>query len=500
MLQAVLLTVYTIGTLFLALYSLTQLVLAVRFALLAALRRTPALPPASPAQWPVVVLQLPLYNEKYVVERLLNAVAQLDYPRDRLIVQVLDDSSDDTAEVVAALVAHHRADGLDIHHVRRPQRVGFKAGALAYGLTLVPDAEFAAILDADFVPAPDFIRRLVPYFGAPRVAFAQGRWEHLNGDENALTRAQALNIDSYYWVEQAARSAIGTVMSFNGTGGMWRIAAIHDAGGWQSDTLTEDFDLSYRAQLRGWRGVFAPDVVVPGELPPQIEAYKRQQSRWATGSSQVLFKLLWPVLASRMSVPRKTLALLHMAQYLPHPVMLVLLLIAPFLILTGAHKHLILAPLTLFTVVQPALHILTQSRLHPHDWPRRMLAFPIVMILGIGLLWSNTCAAYAAFRSWRQHRELEFVRTPKFAADQRGWAARSAYALRLASAQTWVELGLAAYAAGACVLAVRLHTASVPWLLTYCIGLGAVALWGLADQYRLRQPAHSSLSSNVRTT
>jgi len=487
MLKDVLLLTYTVFTLFLTLYSVAQAALTLRLVATSFRKHKPS-PPSAPSVWPLVVLQLPLYNEKYVVARLLEAVAALDYPRDRLIVQVLDDSTDDTVEVVAGLVAQHQRGGLNIQHVRRPERTGFKAGAMAYGLTLVPEAEFAAILDADFVPAPDFISRLVPYFySAPRVAFVQGRWDHLNGLDNWLTRAQALNIDAYYAIEQEARSAIGTVMSFNGTGGMWRIEAIHAAGGWLADTLTEDFDLSYRAQLLGWRGMFASDVVVPGELPPQIEAYKRQQSRWATGSNQVFLKLVRPLLTSSMPWQRKALALLHLTQYLPHPIMLVLLLLAPWMILSGAHKQLVLAPLTVFAVIQPTLHLMAQRRLHPEDWGWRMLAFPVVMILGIGMLWNNTRAAYAAYQSWRQHRELEFVRTPKFGVQVKSWTHR-AYALNPISGQTWIELGLAVYASVAYFLALQTSLQSALWLMTYAIALGGVGLWSMSDQWRMSRP------------
>jgi len=487
MLKTVLLLTYTLCTLLLTLYSVGQAALTIRL-FISTFRKNKPVPPPAPAVWPMVVLQLPLYNEKYVVVRLLEAVAALTYPRDRLVVQVLDDSTDDTVDVVAGLVAQHQRDGLNIHHVRRPQRSGFKAGAMAYGLALVPEAEFAAILDADFVPAPDFITRLVPYFyTAPSIGFVQGRWDHLNGLDSWLTRAQALNIDAYYAIEQEARSAIGTVMSFNGTGGMWRIQTIQEAGGWQTDTLTEDFDLSYRAQLVGWRGMFAPDVVVPGELPPQIEAYKRQQSRWATGSNQVFFKLGRPLLSSSMSWQRKGLALLHLTQYLPHPIMLLLLLLSPWMIITGAYKQLVLAPLTVFAVIQPTLHLMAQYRLHPKDWGWRMLAFPVVMVLGIGMLWNNTLAAYSAYRSWRQHRELEFIRTPKFGIQAKSWANR-AYALNAISGQTFVELALAAYAGAAYLLAMKISPQSAIWLMTYAIALGSVGLWSMSDQWRMRRP------------
>lgn len=487
MLKAVLLAFYTLCSLFLMLYSLAQALLMLRLALSVLIRRRrPAL--SMPDVLPVVVLQLPLYNEKYVVAGLLGAVAGLDYPRDRLIVQVLDDSTDDTSDVVAELVMIHQRSGLNIHHIQRPQRVGFKAGALAYGLTLVPEAEYAAILDADFLPAPDFISRLLPHFATtPRVAFVQGRWGHLNGSDSWLTRAQALNIDAYYSIEQAARSEMGVVMSFNGTGGMWRISAIQEAGGWQADTLTEDFDLSYRTRLAGWRGVYAPDVVVPGELPPQIEAYKRQQSRWASGSTQVLFKLAPRLITSKLSLSDKLLGLLHMSQYLPHPVMLMLLLLSPWVILTGAHRGISFAPLAIFAVLQPLLQFSAQYRLYGRAAWGRMAAFPVVMVLGIGLLWNNTRAVYNAYQSWIRRSELEFVRTPKFAANGVSWA-RRAYALNPISAQTWLELCLATYAGMTYLLAMKYSPASALWLLSYAIALGSVALWGVSDQWRLRKP------------
>jgi cellulose synthase/poly-beta-1,6-N-acetylglucosamine synthase-like glycosyltransferase len=477
-------------------YSVTQAALMFRLAVSALFRRGVTTPPA-PEIWPKVVLQLPLYNEKYVVARLLEAVSALDYQSDRLVVQVLDDSTDDTTEMVAGLVASCQHDGLSIQHIRRPVRNGFKAGALAYGLTLVPDAEYAAILDADFIPAPDFLRRILPYFStAPQVAFVQGRWGHLNDDASWLTRAQALNIDAYYTIEQAARSVMGTVMSFNGTGGVWCIAAIQAAGGWQADTLTEDFDLSYRARLAGWRGVYAPDVVVAGELPPQIEAYKRQQSRWATGSTQVLIKLGRTLLVSKLSLADKLLGLLQMSQYLPHPLILVMLLLAPWVILTGGQAGLTFAPLAFFALLQPILHLTAQRRLYPQHWLGRIFAFPVVMVLGLGLLWNNSRAAYNAYQSWRQRRELEFVRTPKFAAQGNSWTGR-AYALNPLNGQAWSEVGLAVYASLSYLLALRFNSASAPWLLTYVIALGCVAVWGWSDQWRMRHPAPQTAATSL---
>ncbi|MBA3872666.1 MAG: glycosyltransferase, partial [Anaerolineae bacterium] len=236
--------------------------------------------PTPPVEkWPTVVVQLPLYNERYVVRRLLDSVAALDYPRELLTVQVLDDSNDETIEITATKVAELSAKGLNILHVRRPERTGYKAGAMAYGMSLV-ESEFVMVLDADFVPAPDFLRKTIPHLVArPRLGMVQTRWGHLNPFNNWLTLGQTLALDSHFVVEQTARSRGGWLMTFNGSGGVWRAQCIREAGGWRDLTLTEDLDLSYRAQLAGWEFLYLPDVVVPGELPPQIAAYKQQQAR-----------------------------------------------------------------------------------------------------------------------------------------------------------------------------------------------------------------------------
>ena len=289
--------------------------------------------------WPTVVIQLPIYNERHVVERLLNAVAALDYPRDRLTVQVLDDSTDETTDIAARLTAKLRADGLNIQHVQRQDRHGYKAGALAYGLSLT-NSELVVVLDADFVPTSDFLRRTVPHLAAdPGLGMVQTRWGHLNPFSNLLTLGQTLALDGHFVVEQTARSRAGWLMSFNGSGGVWRAQCIRDAGGWRDLTLTEDLDLSYRAQLAGWRFLYLPDVVVPGELPPQIAAYKQQQARWAKGSTQCLTYTFNPLWHSRFSLSQRLMATLHLCQYIPHPLMILLLLLTPpLLIAHGLQK------------------------------------------------------------------------------------------------------------------------------------------------------------------
>jgi cellulose synthase/poly-beta-1,6-N-acetylglucosamine synthase-like glycosyltransferase len=284
---------------------------------------------ALPDPLPAVTIQLPLYNERYVATRLLEAVGALDYPRDRLEIQVLDDSTDDTTEIVASIADRLRAHGLDVVHLHRRVRTGFKAGALAEGL-IAARGEFVAIFDADFVPPPGFLKATLPCF-QPDVAVVQARWGHLNRSFSALTVAQSLGIDGHFAVEQSARARAGLFLNFNGTGGIWRRAAILDAGGWAHDTLTEDLDLSYRAQLRGWRIVYRPDIVCPAELPVLVTGFKSQQRRWAKGSIQTAIKLLPAVMAAPRSPWVKYQAFVHLTYYMIHPLMLasVLLTVTP---------------------------------------------------------------------------------------------------------------------------------------------------------------------------
>ncbi|HUE69202.1 MAG TPA: glycosyltransferase [Candidatus Acidoferrum sp.] len=247
-----------------------------------------------------VCVQLPIFNERYVAERVIDAACAMDWPRDRFEVQVLDDSDDETVQIVARRVTHWRRKGIAITHLRRGERTGFKAGALAYGLQQTP-APFIAIFDADFAPPRDFLRRIMGRFDDSKIAFAQARWGHLDENYSLFTRLQAMAIDYHFLVEQAVRSSAGYFTNFTGTAGVWRREAIEDSGGWSARTLTEDLDLSYRAQLRGWRAAYVDDLVVPEELPVSIDAYRRQQSRWATGSFQVAFRMLRPVLGSDAS-------------------------------------------------------------------------------------------------------------------------------------------------------------------------------------------------------
>ncbi|MEZ4671265.1 MAG: glycosyltransferase [Anaerolineae bacterium] len=475
MLLDFLIGLYVFAALFLAIYASSQL-----FLLLVYIRhRRDSLPVPAVAVWPLVVIQLPLFNERHVVGRLLDSVAALDYPSDRLTVQVLDDSTDETAAIVAEKVASLQKAGLQVQHVRRPQRTGYKAGALAYGLAHTT-AELVVVLDADFVPSPDFLRRTVPYLVAnPKLGMVQTRWGHLNPFNSLLTLGQTLALDSHFVIEQTARSRGGWLMTFNGSGGIWRAQCIREAGGWRDLTLTEDLDLSYRAQLAGWEFLYLPDVVVPGELPPQIAAYKQQQARWAKGTTQTLGHTLRPLWHSRFSFSQRFMATLHLCQYMPHPLMITLLILTPPLLQSKSLQHLPLGVLGGVGLGTPLIYVISQRAIYA-DWPRRLLAFPVLMALGTGIAWSNTRAVIDGIIG----RNTEFRRTPKFAHE---WH-ESGYALRRDPA-TWIELLLAAYSLWGMYLALRLNPALAPYLGIYGFAFGLVACWGFYDRWKMYRAA-----------
>lgn len=440
---------------------------------------TPPLPHISDEALPSVTVQLPIYNENAVVKRLIDAAAALAYPHDRLRIQVLDDSDDETSELVGQIVARYARSGLRITHIQRPQRAGYKAGALAYGLRQTED-ELIAIFDADFTPKSDFLRQTVPYFVADaRLATVQGRWGHLNAAQNLITRSQAMSIDGHFVVEQTGRSRGGLLTSFNGTGGLWRRAAIEDAGGWSGDTVAEDLDLSYRTQLLGWRFLYLPHVEVPAELPPQIAAYKRQQSRWAKGTTQNLLRLVGQVWRSkRLNLLQKFMATLHLCQYLPQPLLLLLLLLTPPLIYADALAHLPLAPLGVAGLGAPLMYMISQRVLY-QDWLRRLWVFPLLLAIGSGVIFNNSVSVLEAFLG----RPSVFKRTPKFS--NHSWQ-ESKYALR----PDWTIIGeglLALYALLGGVLALQKSPGLAPFLFAQAYGFGAMVVWGLYEGWWLER-------------
>ena len=437
-----------------------------------------------PVEWPRVTVQLPLFNERYTIDRLIRAVARFDYPRDRLQVQVLDDSTDDTAELVRRLVARQKARGLDIELIQRRDRNGYKAGALLEGLKSASGG-LIAIFDADFVPQPDWLKKTVPEFHDPRLGCLQTRWGHLNDQFNALTRAQSLGIDGHFIVEQTARSRNGLFMNFNGTAGIWRTACIVDAGGWQTDTLTEDLDLSYRAQLHGWVIDYLPDVVVPAELPAQIEAFKRQQFRWAKGSFQTVKKLLPDLLQAPVPWHRRWLGLLHLTGYFVNPLMLLtLLLMLPVGILNP--QVFAWMPWTMLAAFgPPVLYLVSASGRLPRLSDRLRL-LPMLTAIGFGLSLNDSLAVLEGLFGKSQGK---FLRTPKFnLLDRRGHWADSAYAVPVSS-MVWAELGLGLYALfSAGVLGARLGWQAVPWLLVYAFSYFYIAGLNLSQTLEINRP------------
>ncbi len=482
---------YALALLVLLVFGLNQLWMAWRFARADGLRPgpvpEPAARPAPPAAWPVVTVQLPLFNERAVAARLIDACAALDYPASRLEIQVLDDSTDKTRDVVAARVAHWRRRGVDIVHVCRDDRAGYKAGALAGGLAFAR-GDLVAIFDADFVPPPGFLRRIVPCFDAPDVGLVQARWAHLNAGASALTRVQAALLDAHFVVEQGVRHAAGCFMSFNGTAGVWRRACIEDAGGWQADTLTEDLDLSYRAQLRGWRFRFAPEIGVPAELPTSVAAWRQQQFRWTKGTAETARKTLRRLWAAPLPFRVRLQGALHLTGFLVYPAILTAALLhAPLLTAHAlgagvSDAYLGALGLGLFAFAGMTLaHLLTQRALHP-DWPRRMRGFPAVLAASMGLAVSNTRAAAEALLG----RRSPFVRTPK----GRSYAPTVRIPLG--------EVVLAAYCtAGLCVLLAVGAWAAVPFQLLFTAGFGFVGLYDSAARRRAR-PNHRTFPTPPR--
>lgn len=375
-----------------------------------------ALPARQEEDWPRVTTQLPVFNERYVVERLLRAAAAMDYPAGRHEIQLLDDSDDDTTGIAARVIEELVANGVSIRHLRRAKRTGFKAGALNHGLEHAA-GDLLAIFDADFIPEPDFLLRTVPFFHErDRVAMVQTRWGHANRAYSLLTRALAVGIDGHFVIEQGARTWRGLFMNFNGTAGIWNRTAIVDAGGWQSDTLTEDLDLSYRAQLRGWRMKYLQDVVTPSELPVDINGLKSQQYRWAKGSIQVARKMLPEVFRAEISWQTKVQAYFHLTHYLIHPLIVAVAVLALPVFATFARLRIpagfLVASgcaLTLAAISPSVLYFCSQRAVYP-DWRRRVWVLPALVAIGVGIAVNNSRAVIEALLG----RQTSFIRTPKY--------------------------------------------------------------------------------------
>jgi cellulose synthase/poly-beta-1,6-N-acetylglucosamine synthase-like glycosyltransferase len=428
----------------------------------------------SEAELPHITVQLPLFNEMYVVERLVKAVTEIDYPREKLEIQILDDSTDETVKIAEATVAIYAAQGFDIHYLHRLDRTGFKAGALEQGLK-VAKGELLAIFDADFVPKPDCLRKLVDYFTDPMVGCAQMRWSHINGGYNLLTRLQTIMLDGHFVVEQTTRNRTGGFFNFNGTAGIWRRSAIQMSGGWQHDTLTEDTDLSFRAQLMGWKFVYLLDEEAPAEIPVEINAFKAQQRRWAKGVMQVGLKLYPRIWRSKLPMRVRLEMFFRLTGNISYPLMIVASFLQFPLLLVRYNQplyHLMIIdlPLLFFSSISVFLFYGTAVWYLDDRRAPRLLHLPLVMALGIGLAFSNARAVIEALLGVKS----EFVRTPKYKVEQGSdetWK-RKKYK-RKRGLLPLLELGFSVYFLFAIFYALRLHMwGTVPFLVLFFFGFG----------------------------
>ncbi|MFA6233337.1 MAG: cellulose synthase family protein [Bacteroidota bacterium] len=428
---------------------------------------------------PMVTVQLPVYNELYVVERLINAVCALDYPKDKLEIQVLDDSTDETVDLVASVVAAKRAEGYDIVQVQRENRVGYKAGALRYGMEIAK-GEFIAIFDADFVPNPSFLLETLRHFTDDGIGMVQTRWEHLNNEFSLLTRAQGIALDGHFVIEQQVRNKSGFFINFNGTAGVWRRSCIVDAGNWEADTLTEDLDLSYRAQLKGWRFVFLNDVTSPAELPSEINALKSQQFRWTKGAIETARKILPRVWKAKLPLRIKLQSTVHLTNNLVFPfILLTGILNVPLVFIKHSGRHeTFFAFMSIFVLafISSFLFYLYSQKDVYTDWKKRIFLFPLFMSGSMGFSVNNSRAVIEGLLN----RKSAFIRTPKFRieTEKDTWKNKKYQAsTKKISLSIIFELVLAVYCFVGVVASVWfLEIAALPFQLLFFLGFGLVGL------------------------
>jgi len=435
-------------------------------------------------QYPLVTIQLPLYNEYYVVERLINSVCSIDYPKEKMEIQVLDDSTDETVSVVSKIVSTKRAEGFDIGHIRRSSREGFKAGALKEGLKIAK-GEFIAIFDADFIPQKSFLQKTLKFFSDENIGMVQTRWEHLNGDYSLLTRAQALALDGHFVIEQTVRNKAGLFINFNGTGGIWRKKCIVDAGNWHTDTLTEDLDLSFRAQLNGWKFIFLKDYTSPAELPSEINALKSQQFRWTKGAIETAKKLLPLIWKSTVPLRIKLYSTFQLTNNIVFPfILLAAILNVPLIFIKNSGGYEIyfafMSVFVLAFISTFLFYLYSQKDIHP-DWRKRIVLFPVFMAGSMGLALNNSRAVFEGL----MNRKSEFVRTPKFKLEgaQDSWIGKK-YSNKKIGFAVIVELVLAVY----CLIGVAsslyfLEIAALPFQLMFFIGFSFVSITSLKHAF-----------------
>ncbi len=433
------------------------------------------------AELPRVTVQLPIFNEQFVIDRLLEAVCQMEYPADRLQIQVLDDSTDETTATATVLVDRYRALGHPIEYIHRTNRYGYKAGALDWGLKTAT-GEYVAIFDADFVPPKDWLMRVIHHFASPEIGMVQTRWTHLNRDYSFLTQVEAILLDGHFVLEHGGRSRSGVFFNFNGTAGMWRRVAIEEAGGWQHDTLTEDTDLSYRSQLVGWKFRYLQDVECPAELPIEMTAFKTQQARWAKGLIQTSKKILPQVFASDVRFHMKVEAFYHLTANLSYPLMVVLsTLLMPAMVIRfyqGWFQMLLIdVPLFLASTFSiSSFYLVSQKELFPGRWYKTFLYLPFLMSLGIGLTVTNTRAVLEALLGIKS----SFKRTPKYRVLKKGEKTQAAKYRKRLGIVPWIELLIGCYFALTIWYAISNENYfTVPFLLLFVVGYWYTGLLSL---------------------
>ncbi len=432
----------------------------------------------------LVTIQLPLYNELYVVERLINAVCEIDYPKNLMEIQVLDDSTDETVDIAERIIAEKQKEGFDIKHIRRANRKGFKAGALKEGMKIAK-GEYIAIFDADFIPQKEFLKKTLSFFSDEKVGMVQTRWEHINGDYSLLTKAQALALDGHFVIEQSVRNKAGFFINFNGTGGIWRRSCIEDAGNWEADTLTEDLDLSYRAQLNGWRFVFLKDFTSPAELPSEINALRNQQFRWTKGAIETAKKILPLVWKSNVPLRVKLQGTFHLTNNLVFPfILLVAILNVPLIFIKNSGPHQVyFAILSIFVLafISSFLMYLYSQKDIREDWRKKIVLFPLFMAGSMGFAVNNSRAVFEGLLN----RKSEFVRTPKFKVvdSKDSWIGKR-YNNKKIGFSVYVELIMALY----CLLGVAaaiyfLEIAALPFQILFFLGFSFVSLTSIKHAF-----------------
>src|SRR5215510_6282014 len=457
-------------------------------------------PNATLAHLPRVTIQLPVFNEMYVVERLIETVCRIEYPRELLEIQVLDDSTDETCAIARAAVDRHRRAGQDITYIHRTNRQGFKAGALENGL-LTAKGEYVAVFDADFVPGPDFLRRTVPFFADSKVGMVQVRWGHLNREFSILTQAQSIFLDGHFIIEHTARNRSGCFFNFNGTAGIWRRCTIDEAGGWQHDTLTEDLDLSYRAQLRGWQFIFLPEVISPAEVPVDMNAFKSQQHRWAKGSIQTAKKLLPIILRSNLPFAVKREAFFHLTNNMAYLLMVLLSILMPISMVVrfqhGLYETLFLdLPFCITATASVCFFYVACQREQGLTWWAQLKYLPFLMSIGIGLAINNAKAVAEALLN----QQSGFTRTPKTGVEGKKVRARIRTSYRgRKNLLPAIELLFGLYFTGALWFAVDagIYT-SIPFIVLFQVGFLYVGLMSLVHGHRgtgTKLPIHFGATS-----